>query len=194
MIRAIRIRIANESRFPWGARADTRWLALVAAIGCGWLGCQPSTPISPTPALKAHAPENETLEPKEPSKDQTTVATRNEVAVKHFNLHLDHAPMADEAVQARVTVGSLPIGAKLIVRTPDGNIAGTIVNFGPKGPGETSIHSVAIPERAISDRHVTLRLEIQAGSSEASRAPTDSEVTKVEAVVVESTTTKVPAP
>ncbi len=186
--------ITDESHSRCGARAVRRWLALGAALGGGWLGCHSSPPDSATPPRKAQAPGNEALARHDSSNDGTTVATRKEESVKVINVSLERLPTAGEAVQARITVGSLPIGAKLVVRTKDGTIAGTIVDYGPKRPGETSVHSVSIPKRSISDRHVTLRLEIRAGIPEASRAPTDSEVLKVDVVFVESTATKDPAP
>jgi hypothetical protein len=93
-------------------------------------------------------------------------------------------------VQARIELGSLPIGARLVVRTMDGAIAGTLVEYGPKRPGETAVRSVPVPRGAVSGRRVTLRLEVHTKSPEVTRAPTDSEVVGVKVVLVESTSTK----
>jgi hypothetical protein len=186
--------ITNESHSRREARAIWRWLALVAALGGGGIGCHSSPPGSPTPPGKTQAPGNETPARRNSSNAETPVATQKEKSVKLITVDLDRLPAAGEAVQARITVGSLPIGAKLIVRTKDGTIAGTIVNYGPKRPGETSIHSVSIPRRSISDRHLTLALAITMGTPDGSRAPTDSEVVMVDVVIVESTSTEAPAP
>jgi hypothetical protein len=184
----------SESHSRHGTRAVWRWLALVAALGGGSLGCHRSTPDSTNPPRKARAPENVSLAPHDSANVGATVESRKEKSVKLINLKLDRMPAAGETVQARITVGSLSSGAKLVVRTNDGTIAGTIVDYGPKRPGETSIHSVSIPRRSISDRQVTLRLEISGRTPDASRAPTDKEVVNVDLVIVESTSSDAAAP
>ena len=186
--------ITNETHSRHGSRAVWRWLALSAALGGGWLGCHKSPPDPTSPPPKAQAPRNDAKAPHDRSDNGTTVATGKEQSVKLINLKLDRLPTAAEAVQARITVGALPIGAKLVVRTGDGTIAGSIVNYGPKRRGETSIQSVSIPRRSIVDRNVTLRLEIQMGTPNGSRAPTDSEVSSVDVAIVESTSTETAAP
>ncbi len=185
------VNVPSDGESQRGARATRWWLSLGASLGAGcWLGCHPSPPDSTPPPRQNPPPKDETQAHRSPPDGGPADKKKTKEPARIVQFELPRAPAASDAVQARIELGSLPIGARLVVRTMDGAIAGTLVEYGPKRPGETSVRSIPIPRGAVSGRQVTLRLEVHTKSPEATRAPTDSEVVGVKVVLVESTSTK----
>lgn len=97
-----------------------------------------------------------------------------------FRRELPRRPNADEAVHARISVGALRRGDTIVVRTPDGRIAGSIAPFGIRAGQKPGTYSVPIPRAAIAGRTVTLKVEVVSGGVDAAvRAPTAAEVEEV---------------
>lgn len=89
-----------------------------------------------------------------------------------------------EAICARITVGVLPRGARIIVRTADGKIAGTINPFGvPKGQ-KGGVQTIPIPARSVAGETVSLRLELQEKGTARARVPTRTEVESVKLDII----------
>jgi hypothetical protein len=89
-----------------------------------------------------------------------------------------------EAIRARITLGSLPRGARVVVRLPDGRIAGTLAPYGRTGDGKTAAQTIAIPSDATTNGKVHLQLDVQERGAASPRPATSSEVTAVELVLI----------
>ncbi len=110
-----------------------------------------------------------------------------------LTLTLPHAPSANEAIRAVVTVGVLPRNARIVVRLADGEIAGTISPFGIRSGRKAGVYMIAIPNGAAVHGKVTLRLELVQKNAE-TRAPTMVEVEDVKLTLIPVTPAEKPAP
>lgn len=90
---------------------------------------------------------------------------------------LPRLPNASEAVWARVDAGALPPGARIRLLTPDGTLIGGAAPFGgPRGQTAAS-YDFALPDNAIADGRVRLRVEIvEAGGATRPPQPGEAEV------------------
>ncbi len=100
-----------------------------------------------------------------------------------LTLDLPHSPSANEAIRAVVTVGVLPRDARIVVRTADGEIAGTISPFGIRPGRKAGVYMIPIPNGAVVDGKVSLRLEVVQKDAE-TRAPTKVEVEDVKLTLI----------
>ncbi|SIO36254.1 hypothetical protein SAMN05444166_4103 [Singulisphaera sp. GP187] len=93
-----------------------------------------------------------------------------------LTLTLSRQPTKDEAIVLRLAVGVLPRNARVIVRTVDGKIAGTVAPFGVRPLQKAGVYQIAVPAKAVVGDKVTLRLEVlEKGAGEA-RLPTREEI------------------
>ncbi|MGI8515243.1 MAG: hypothetical protein ACR2NT_08870 [Acidimicrobiia bacterium] len=99
-----------------------------------------------------------------------------------LTLALPRQPAADEAVVLRLSVGVLPRQARVVVRTIDGEIAGTIAPFGVRPGREAGVHTIPIPAKAVVGDKVTLRFEILERDAQAGRFPTCAEIKEAKLV------------
>lgn len=91
-------------------------------------------------------------------------------------LTLPREPAEGEAIVLRLSAGVLPRGAKVVVRTADGAIAGSVAPFGVRPGRKAGVYTVPIPTRAVKDGKVTLRYEVLEKGAKAGRAPARTEV------------------
>ncbi len=103
-----------------------------------------------------------------------------------LTLEVPRLPAANEVVWARIEVGALPPGARLVVRTTDGGIAGTVAPFGPVGR-EGGVYTIPLPQEAIADGKVTLILGVLEDLASEARPPLEGEVGSVELILVQVT-------
>lgn len=97
---------------------------------------------------------------------------------------MPRAREADESVAVRVTVGSLAKGARIMVKTSDGEVAGTVVPFGVLPGQPPGAFMVPVPLKAVKDGKLTLHFEVEEKSGGATRPPTKEEVRAAELVLV----------
>lgn len=92
-------------------------------------------------------------------------------------LALPRTRAADEQVAVRITVGELAKGARIVVKTGDGEVVGAVAPFGVLPGRKAGTFLVPVPLAAVKDDKVILHLEVeespQAGKK---RAPTSTEV------------------
>ena len=89
-----------------------------------------------------------------------------------------------ESVRARLSVGLLPRGAKVVVRTPDGKIAGTVSPFGVRPGSKAGVYTIPVPASAVAGDEVVLRLRVLEKGAAADRRPTAAEIEGAEAVIM----------
>ena len=93
-----------------------------------------------------------------------------------LTLALPRRPAVNEMLMVNLTVGRVSANTKIVIRTADGEIAGTIAPFGVKPGQKAGIYSIAVPAKAIADAKVTLKLELVDKQGQAVRAPTKAEI------------------
>lgn len=102
---------------------------------------------------------------------------------KTVTVTLPRAAASNEAVAVRISAGVLPDGARIIVRLPSGEIAGSVTPYGVRTGQKAGIYTIPLPQHAVANGTVTLHLELGEKRGEP-RAPTEQEVEKVEVVYV----------
>lgn len=101
-----------------------------------------------------------------------------------YTLTLPHAPARHEAVWLRVVAGKLPPGARLIVRTSDREIVGSVAPFGVRPGQEAGVYTIPLPESAVANGKLSLSIELEDRAARAVRAPTPQEVKELSLVLV----------
>jgi hypothetical protein len=94
-------------------------------------------------------------------------------------LKLPRDRRADEEVAVRVSVGDLPPGKRIIVRLKSGEIVGAITPYGILPGRKAGVSTLPIPDKAIINGEVTLRLEVADRSTDKGRPPTVKEVEQI---------------
>ena len=93
-------------------------------------------------------------------------------------LTVPHAPAVNEALRLKVSVGALPRGANIVVRTQDGKIAGTVSPFGSTARLSGGVYTISLSEEALQDGEVSLVLQLEQGGKV--RAPSEEEFLGIE--------------
>src|SRR5262245_54398286 len=101
-----------------------------------------------------------------------------------LTLVLPQQPTADEMVVAHVTVGDLPPKARIVVRTGDGEIAGTITPYGVRPGQNAGVHTVAVPAKAVAKNKVALRFRSEERRVEKARGPSPTEIQDIKLVLI----------
>jgi hypothetical protein len=91
-------------------------------------------------------------------------------------LTLPRAREADEAVAVRITVGTMAKGARIIVKTAEGEVVGAVAPFGVLPGRKAGSFMVPVPVAAVKDGKVSLQLEVEESTAGKTRAPTKAEV------------------
>jgi hypothetical protein len=94
-----------------------------------------------------------------------------------YDLPLPRSAGRDEALVARITVGALKPHERIIIRTRNGEIAGTISPFGAQARQNSGVYTIPLPGTAVKDGTVRLLLEAETGAP--TRAPTADEVREI---------------
>jgi len=93
-----------------------------------------------------------------------------------LTLNLPRQAAANEMVVVQLKVGVVKRGTKIVVRTTHQEIAGTITPFGIRPGQKAGLYTVPVPSKAITDKKVSLRLEILEKDAKAARAATAAEI------------------
>jgi hypothetical protein len=101
-----------------------------------------------------------------------------------LTLTLLRPPTADEMVAVRLTVGALARNARIVVRTADGEIAGTVAPFGMKPGQKAGVFTIPIPGKALTNNQVSLKLEVLEKDAKAARAATRTEIEDAKLVLI----------
>src|SRR5436309_702359 len=100
---------------------------------------------------------------------------------RRVNLVLPHALREGETAMLLVTVGVVPRGAEIEIKTPSGVEAGVISPYGIRAGHESGTYTVPLPAGAISGKRVCLLVSLRANG--AARAPTTKEVKRVRVAI-----------
>ncbi len=107
----------------------------------------------------------------------------SEVQPGLIELKLERSPTKQEAVWIQVRAATLPPGREIRVSTRDGTLLGTISSFGTPRHQEIVTYAIPLPETAIVNNRVQLRLEVDEPGAPV-RAPRPDEVESVNLVYV----------
>jgi hypothetical protein len=99
-----------------------------------------------------------------------------------MTLTLPRAAATGEAVHLHLVAGVLPRGARVVVRLPNGQIAGTATRYGGRTDQPAGEYIIPLPPEAIRNGKVTLRVEVEEDGT--AREPKSGEVRKLELVYV----------
>lgn len=92
-------------------------------------------------------------------------------------------PGEKDVVRVRVETGPLPFGARLVVKTEQGDVLGSISSYGVSGPNDTRSASFPLPARAVVHRRVRLQVQIEAPGA-MTRSATPDEITRLDIVIL----------
>jgi hypothetical protein len=87
------------------------------------------------------------------------------------------------AIVARVAVGPLPRGARVIVRQADGEVVGSISPYGMQAAASGGSYTIPIPGHIAAAKELRLRFEVHEDDA-APRAPREGEIAGVELFAV----------
>lgn len=87
------------------------------------------------------------------------------------------------AIIARVSVGPLPRGARVILRLPTGEIAGVITPYGSQAAASGGSYTIPIPEHAAAARELAIRFEVHEAQAPP-RPPREGEIAGIELLAV----------
>ena len=87
---------------------------------------------------------------------------------------------SEEALSVRVTVGTLPKGARIVVRSERGEVLGSIVPFGQSTNRPNMSYTIPVPPELVSDQKVSLGFTLEEAGTKQSRVPTETEVREVQ--------------
>lgn len=94
-------------------------------------------------------------------------------------LSVPHNVRAGESLSVRVTVGTLPKGARIVVRSGTGEVLGSIAPFGQAANHPGVFYTIPVPSELVAGRKISLSFTLEEPSSEKSRVPTEAEVREV---------------
>ena len=100
-----------------------------------------------------------------------------------LTLTVARAPAPGEAIRVRVSAGVLPHGARIIVRTADGKIAGAVAPYGIPPGSKAGVYTIPIPAQEVKDGKLSLSFELKDRYGSV-RAPTRDEVEGAEVVLL----------
>jgi hypothetical protein len=103
-----------------------------------------------------------------------------------YELPLPRAIGPGEALAARVTVGPLKPNERIVVRTGNGEIAGSISPFGAQARQSPGVYTIPLPDTAAHGGEVRLLVEVERKNTEP-RAPTADEVRHIDLVYISVT-------
>ncbi|HEX8874296.1 MAG TPA: hypothetical protein VF780_06670 [Nitrosospira sp.] len=107
----------------------------------------------------------------------------SEVQPGLIELELERPPTPQEAVWIQVRAATLPRGVEIRVSTRDGTLLGTVSSLGESRGREIVTYAIPLPETAIVNNRVQLRLEVDEPGAPV-RAPRPDEVEGVNLVYV----------
>lgn len=138
-------------RLHWGVLRNLMMLRLVLLWPFLWMGCLAEPPLPEGKPMPDHG---------------------------KITLPLPRDPVADETLKLNITVGSLPRGARIIVRSGRGELLGSISPFGKTGNRPRVSYVLPVPGEEILKRKLILQFSLE-DSDKKVRVPTDAEVLEI---------------
>lgn len=95
-----------------------------------------------------------------------------------ITLFIPRDSAVDESLKLNVTVGTLPPGTRIVLRSGRGELLGSISPFGKTGNRPGVSYAIPVSREEIIDRKLTLIFTLEE-SGQKVRVPTDAEVLTV---------------
>jgi hypothetical protein len=92
-------------------------------------------------------------------------------------------PGPNEAVRLKVITGPLPFGARLVVKTEQGDVVGSIMTYGVPGPNDTRSETFPVQSRNVVNKRLRLQVVIEAPGA-MTRAATPEEIRGLDVMIV----------
>jgi hypothetical protein len=92
-------------------------------------------------------------------------------------------PGPNEAVRLKVITGPLPFGGRLVVKTEQGDIVGSIMTYGVPGPNDTRSETFPVQSRNVVNKRLRLQVLIEAPGA-MTRAATPEEIRGLDVMIV----------
>jgi hypothetical protein len=92
-------------------------------------------------------------------------------------------PGPNEAVRLKVITGPLPFGARLVVKTEQGDVVGSIMTYGVPGPNDTRSETFPVQSRNVVNKRLRLQVLIEAPGA-MTRAATPEEIRGLDVMIV----------
>jgi hypothetical protein len=92
-------------------------------------------------------------------------------------------PGPNEAVRVKVDTGPLPFGARLVVKTEQGDVIGSITSYGVPGPNDSRSESFPVQSRNVVNKRLRLQVLVEA-PGEMTRVATPDEVRGLDVMIV----------
>ena len=92
-------------------------------------------------------------------------------------------PGPNEAVRVKVETGPLPFGARLVVKTEQGDVIGSITSYGVPGPNDTRSESFPIQSRNVVNKRLRLQVLVEAPGA-MTRNATPDEIRGLDIMIV----------
>ena len=92
-------------------------------------------------------------------------------------------PGPNEAVRVKVDTGPLPFGARLVVKTEQGDVVGSITSYGVPGPNDTRSETFPVQSRNLINKRLRLQVLVEAPGA-MTRAATPDEIRELDVMIV----------
>jgi hypothetical protein len=92
-------------------------------------------------------------------------------------------PGPNEAVRVKVDTGPLPFGARLVIKTEQGDVVGSITSYGVPGPNDSRSESFPVQSRNVVNKRLRLQVLIEAPGA-MTRAATPDEIRGLDVMIV----------
>lgn len=96
-----------------------------------------------------------------------------------ITLSIPQDSVADEPFKLSVTVGRLPQGSSIVLRSGRGEILGSISPFGRASNRPGVSYVIPVPVEEIVSRKLTLNFSLEESDKKKVRVPTDAEVLEI---------------
>jgi hypothetical protein len=94
-------------------------------------------------------------------------------------LSVPHNVGVGDSLSVRVTVGTLPKGARIVVRSGTGEVLGSIAPFGQAANRPGVFYTIPVPSELAADRKISLCFTLEEPGGEKSRVPSGAEVREI---------------
>jgi hypothetical protein len=92
-------------------------------------------------------------------------------------------PGPNEAVRVKVDTGPLPFGARLVVKTEQGDVIGSITSYGVPGPNDSRSESFPVQSRNVVNKRLRLQVLVEAPGA-MTRVATPEEIRGLDVMIV----------
>jgi hypothetical protein len=90
-------------------------------------------------------------------------------------------PGENESMRLEVATGPLPYGSRLVIKTEQGDVVGSLSSYGIPGPRDTRSASFPVPPKALVNRRLRLQVQIEAPGA-MTRSATADEIRELNVV------------